>query len=113
MSAKKVGGVLVHGTSWSKVIDALNGEGIRVVAASLPLTSLADDTAAVERVLERLDGAVVLVGHAYAGAVIGSVHAEKVAALVYVAALVPDEGEKVADVFYRTAPHAQAPTLAP
>ena len=34
-------------------------------------------------------------------------------ALVYVAALAPDEGETVADVFYRTEPHPQAPKLAP
>src|SRR4029077_13457216 len=34
-------------------------------------------------------------------------------ALVYVAALAPDEGETVADVFYRSEPHPQAPQLAP
>jgi hypothetical protein len=77
------------------------------------LTSLADDTAALDRALERVEGRVVLVGHAYAGAVIGSTRADKVAALVYVAALAPDEGEKVADVFYRAAPHPRAPKLAP
>jgi pimeloyl-ACP methyl ester carboxylesterase len=36
-----------------------------------------------------------------------------VKALVYVTALAPDEGEKVADVFYRLKPHPQAPKLAP
>jgi pimeloyl-ACP methyl ester carboxylesterase len=35
------------------------------------------------------------------------------AALVYVAALAPDEGETVADVFYRNPPHADAPDLKP
>jgi pimeloyl-ACP methyl ester carboxylesterase len=35
-----------------------------------------------------------------------------VKALVYVTALAPDEGEKVADVFYRLEPHPQAPKLA-
>src|SRR4029079_13360433 len=54
-----------------------------------------------------------LAGHAYAGAVIGGTRNEKVRALVYVAALAPDEGETVADVFYRTEPHPQAPKLAP
>jgi pimeloyl-ACP methyl ester carboxylesterase len=54
-----------------------------------------------------------VVGHAYAGAVIASTTSEKVAALVYVAALAPDEGETVADVFYRTEPHPQAPELGP
>jgi pimeloyl-ACP methyl ester carboxylesterase len=36
-----------------------------------------------------------------------------VKALVYITALAPDEGEKVADVFYRLEPHPQAPKLAP
>lgn len=58
-------------------------------------------------------GPVILVGHAYGGAVIAAVSSEKVKAVVYVAALAPDEGETVADVFYRGAPHPQAPKLAP
>jgi pimeloyl-ACP methyl ester carboxylesterase len=110
--------VLVHGawadgSSWGGVIDALTADGIRVVAAPLPLTSLAEDAAALDRTLERVEGPVVLVGHAYAGAVIASARADKVAALVYVAALAPDEGETVADVFYRAAPHPLSPKLAP
>jgi pimeloyl-ACP methyl ester carboxylesterase len=64
-------------------------------------------------VLQRIDGPVVLAGHAYGGAVIGSTHEEKVKALVYIAALAPDRGETVADVFYRGAAHPQAPQLAP
>jgi pimeloyl-ACP methyl ester carboxylesterase len=58
-------------------------------------------------------GPVVLVGHAYAGAVIRATRNAKVKALVYVAALAPDEGETVADVFYRAEPDPQAPKLAP
>ena len=69
--------------------------------------------AALDRTLERVTGPVVLAGHAYAGAVIGATRSEKVKALVYVAALAPDEGETVADVFYRAEPHPQAPKLAP
>jgi pimeloyl-ACP methyl ester carboxylesterase len=53
------------------------------------------------------------VGHAYAGAVIAASHDDRVKALVYIAALAPDEGEAVADVFYRAAPHPQAPHLEP
>jgi pimeloyl-ACP methyl ester carboxylesterase len=60
-----------------------------------------------------VEGPVVLAGHAYAGAVIGATRSDKVKALVYVAALAPDEGETVADVFYRGKPHPQAPKLAP
>jgi pimeloyl-ACP methyl ester carboxylesterase len=54
-----------------------------------------------------------LAGHAYAGAVIALARSERVNALVYITALAPDEGEKVADVFYRREPHPQAPKLAP
>jgi pimeloyl-ACP methyl ester carboxylesterase len=110
--------VLVHGawadgSSWSKVIRSLQVNGIRTVAAPLPLTSLADDVAALERTLERIDAPVVLAGHAYAGAVIGETRDAKVRSLVYIAALAPDEGETVADVFYRDTPHPHAPLLAP
>jgi len=118
MSVNNVSVVLVHGawadgSSWSKVIGPLSAEGARVVAAPLPLTSLADDVAALDRTLERIEGPVVLVGHAYAGAVIAGTRDEKVRGLVYVAALAPDEGETVAEVFYRAEPHPQAPKLAP
>jgi pimeloyl-ACP methyl ester carboxylesterase len=118
MSQGKTSVVLAHGawadgSSWRKVIERLNQQGVNVVAAPLPLTSLRDDVAALERTLERIDGPVVLVGHAYAGAVIGATTAANVAALVYVAALAPDEGETVADVFYRGKTHPLAPQLAP
>ena len=118
MSASDVTVVLVHGawadgSSWTRVIGPLAAEGVRTIAAPLPLTSLADDVAALDRTLERAAGPVVLAGHAYAGAVIAATRAEKVRALVYVAALAPDEGETVADVFYGATPHPQAPALAP
>ena len=110
--------VLVHGawadgSSWAKVISALAVEGTHVLAAPLPLTSFNEDVAALNRTLERVRGPVVLAGHAYAGAVIGGTRDERVRALVYVAALAPDEGETVADVFYRAEPDPQAPKLAP
>lgn len=106
-------GAWADGSSWAKVIAALAAKGVRALAAPLPLTSFGDDVAALDRTLERVNGPVVLVGHAYAGAVIGATRDEKVGALVYVAALAPDEGETVADVFYRAEPHPQAPKLAP
>jgi pimeloyl-ACP methyl ester carboxylesterase len=106
-------GAWADGSSWAKVIGPLAAGGVRVLAAPLPLTSFAQDTAALERTLERASGPVVLGGHAYAGAVIGAIRSEKVKALVYVAALAPDEGETVADVFYRAKPHPLAPKLAP
>jgi pimeloyl-ACP methyl ester carboxylesterase len=118
MSSRDVTVVLVHGawadgSSWAKVIAPLSAEGANVVAAPLPLTSFRDDVAALDRTLERVTGPVVLAGHAYAGAVIAATRDEKVKTLVYISALAPDEGETVADIFYRTTPHPQAPKLAP
>ena len=106
-------GAWADGSSWAKVMAPMAADGIKVAAAPLPLTSFADDVAALNRTLERVPGPVVLAGHAYAGAVIAATRAEKVKALVYVAGLAPDEGETVADVFYRAEPHPKAPKLAP
>jgi pimeloyl-ACP methyl ester carboxylesterase len=110
--------VLVHGawadgSSWAKVIAPLARAGVKVLAAPLPLTSFEADVEALERTLARVPGPVVLAGHAYAGAVIGAARSAAVKALVYIAALAPDEGETVLDVFTRAAPHPQAPKLAP
>lgn len=110
--------VLVHGawadgSCWSNIVLPLQHQGLNVIAAPIPLTSLSDDAAALRRVIERTTGPVTLVAHAYAGAVIAAVHEDRVKSLVYVAALAPDRGETVADVFYRAAPHPQAPKLAP
>ena len=118
MSSHDVSVVLVHGawadgSSWAKVIQSLATDRIDIVAAPLPLTTFRDDVAAVNRALERVEGPTVLVGHAYAGAVIAATRDKKVKTLVYVAALAPDEGETVADVFYRTTLHPLAPKLAP
>ena len=106
-------GAWADGSSWNKVIGGLRAKGVKAVATPLPLTSLAGDVAALDRTLERVEGPVVLAGHAYAGAVIAETRSEKVKALVYVAALAPDAGETVADVFYRGEPHPKAPKLAP
>jgi pimeloyl-ACP methyl ester carboxylesterase len=118
MAMKDVSVMLAHGawadgSSWARVITSLSAEGVNVIAAPLPLTSLAEDVAALNRSLDRTEGPIVLVGHAYAGAVIALARPERVKALVYVTALAPDEGETVADVFYRLEPHPQAPKLAP
>ena len=114
----KIAVLLVHGawadgSSWKDVILGLEREGLRVVAAPIPLTSLTDDAAALKRAIARTEGPVILAGHAYAGAVIASVNDERVKALVYIAALAPDEGETVAQVFYRDDKHSQSPQLAP
>lgn len=110
--------VLVHGawadgSSWGLVIKPLQSRGLKVLAAPIPLTSLSDDIAALERTLERTDGPVVLVGHAYAGAVIGASVNGRVRSLVFIAALATDEGETVGEIFYRDKPHPEAPQLSP
>lgn len=106
-------GAWADGSSWARVITALRADGVNAVAAPLPLTSLADDVAALHRSMDRVEGPIVLAAHAYAGAVIGQAQRARVKALVYVTALAPDEGETVADVFYRLPPHPQAPKLSP
>jgi pimeloyl-ACP methyl ester carboxylesterase len=110
--------VLVHGawadgSSWRRMVLPLLQHGLKVICAPIPLTSLSDDAAALDRVIERTDGPVLLAGHAYAGAVIATTTGENVQGLVYIAALAPDEGETVAEVFYREKPHPQAPHLQP
>jgi pimeloyl-ACP methyl ester carboxylesterase len=101
------------GSSWARVITGFAVAGVKASAAPLPLTSLADDVAALNRSIERAPGPVVLAAHAYAGAVIGLAYPERVKALVYVTAFAPDEGEKLTDLFFRAEPHPQAPKLTP
>ncbi|WP_413993709.1 alpha/beta hydrolase [Labrys okinawensis] len=106
-------GAWADGLSWAKVIEGLKAQGVTSISAAIPLTSRPDDLAAIDQAVERARGDVVVVGHAYAGAVVGGASSGKVKALVYITALAPDEGETVADVFYRTAPHPKAPQLSP
>lgn len=93
--------VLVHGawadgSGWQSLYETLSGEGYNVTMVQNPLTSLADDVAAVDRVLARQDGPTILVGHSYGGAVISEAGDDpNVVGLVYVAAFAPDVGESV------------------
>ena len=112
--------VLVHGawadgSSWNRVTKELQRNGFNVVAAQIPLTSFSDDVAVLRKVLLKQEGPVVLAGHSYGGAVItaAATNNPKVKALVYIAAIVPDEGETVGDVFHRVPPHPSAPKLQP
>lgn len=91
--------VLVHGawsdgSIWKEVLLPLAHAGYAVRAAQIGLESYAADVAAVERLLEQVEGPVLLVGHSYGGAVISSAgnHA-KVKALAYVAAFAPEASE--------------------
>jgi pimeloyl-ACP methyl ester carboxylesterase len=108
-----VHGAWADGSSWNDIIAPPRAERLDVMAAPIPLTSLSDDAAALDRALERTEGPIVLAAHAYAGAVIAASTNERVQSLVFIAALAPDEGETVAKVFYREKPHPEAPQLAP
>jgi pimeloyl-ACP methyl ester carboxylesterase len=91
-----VHGAFVDGTTWRAVYDLLTGDGFHVSVVQNPTLSLAGDAAATRSVIDAQDGPVVLVGHSYGGAVIteAGTH-DKVTALVYIAAFVPDRGESV------------------
>lgn len=97
--------ILVHGawadgSSWSKVIPLLAAKGMTVTAVQLPLTSFEADVAAVRRAIALAEGDVVLVGHSYAGAVIGEAGNDaKVQRLVYIDAFAPDTGESAGSLF--------------
>jgi len=108
-----VPGAWADGSSWSKVIEPLQQRGYRVLTVPLPLTSLSDDQSTLDRTIERTSGPVIVAAHAYAGAVISASAQERVRGLIFIAALTPDEGETVADLFYKEKPHAMAPQLVP
>lgn len=100
-----VHGAFADGSSWAKVIPRLQSDGYNVVASQIPLTSFADDVAAVQRDLRVLGGPTVVVGHSYGGAVItqAAEDAPNVTSVVYIAATAPDTGEAAA-VFNSLAP---------
>ncbi len=97
--------VLVHGfwadgSSYNQITAQLLAEGYAAIAVQNPLTSLADDVAATKRILNRIEGQCILVGHSWGGTVITEVgNDEKVSGLVYIAALAPDAGESMVDLF--------------
>lgn len=93
-----VHGAFADGSAWSKVIPLLQAKGFKVVAVQNPLTSLAEDVAFANRVIDAQTGPVVLVGHSWGGAVITQAGGnDKVKALVYVAAFAPSPGETSLD----------------
>src|SRR5580692_4815365 len=97
-------GAWADGSCWRKVILPLQKEGLGVICAPLPLTSLSDDIAALERVIERTRGPVLLAGHAYGGAPIAGPKDSRVKSLVYIAALAPAQGENAGRVGARESP---------
>jgi pimeloyl-ACP methyl ester carboxylesterase len=99
MQAQKPSIVFAHGlwadgSSFRKVIPTLQAEGHQVVSTQNSLDTLAGDVAAVRRALGRVSSPAILVGHSYGGTVITAAGTDdRVAGLVYIAALAPDEDE--------------------
>jgi len=94
-----VHGAFADGSSWSKVIPLLQAKGFNVIAVQNPLTSLPDDVAATKRALDMMEGPVLLVAHSYGGMVISEAGNDpKVVGLVYIDALIPNDGQSVVDV---------------
>src|SRR5882724_8587050 len=89
-------GLWADGSCFSKVIPALQADGHEVIAVQYGLDSYEEDLATVKRTLNRVGSPVILVGHSYGGATITAAGVdERVAALVYIAAVVPDVQETV------------------
>jgi len=87
-------GLWADGSCYSKVIPALEADGHQVVSAQNSLDTLEGDVATVTRALGRVSSPAVLVGHSYGGTVITAAGTDdRVAGLVYIAALAPDAGE--------------------
>jgi pimeloyl-ACP methyl ester carboxylesterase len=91
-----VHGGFVDGSGWQGVYDLLTQDGYHVAVVQNPTLSLAGDAAAARLIIDAQGGPVILAGHSYGGAVITEAGTDpNVAALVYIAAFVPDQGESV------------------
>jgi pimeloyl-ACP methyl ester carboxylesterase len=89
-----VHGIWADGSSFSKLIPTLQGEGHEVIAVQYGLDTLAGDVAAVKSALGRVTSPAILVGHSYGGTLITAAGTDpRVAGLVYIAALAPDANE--------------------
>jgi len=87
-------GIWADGSCFNKVIPTLQADGHQVIAAQYGLDTLAGDVATVKRTLGRISSPAILVGHSYGGSVITAAGTDnRVAALVYIAALAPDADE--------------------
>lgn len=103
-----VHGFWVDGSSYSQIISALLAEGFEVISVQNSLTSLAEDVAATRRALDRVNGQCILVGHSWGGMVITEAgNDDRVAGLVYLAALAPDVGESMLDLMSQSEPQPQ------
>src|SRR6476660_5980703 len=87
-------GIWADGSCFNKVIPTLQAEGYEVMSAQYGLDTNENDVAMVKRTLGRVSRPAILGGHSYGGSVITAAGTdERVAGLVYIAALAPDAGE--------------------
>jgi pimeloyl-ACP methyl ester carboxylesterase len=109
-----VHGAFADGSGYKALYAALTKKGYNVTVVQNPLTSLEDDVAATNAVLDKQEGPVILVGHSWGGVVITEAgnHA-KVAALVYIAALQPDSGENALQLVQSAPPAPENGMLPP
>jgi pimeloyl-ACP methyl ester carboxylesterase len=109
-----VHGAFADGSGWRALYDILTKKGFHVSIVQNPLTSLEDDVAATKLILDNQDGPTILVGHSWGGAVITEAgNHPKVAALVYVAAFQPDNGESALSWFQKAPPAPENGVLPP
>ena len=109
-----VHGGLVDGSGWEGVYNILKKDGYTVAIVQIPTISLADDVAFTKRAIAVQNGAVILVGHSYGGAVITEAGNDpKVAGLVYIAAFALDKGESVSSLIKDPPPGAPVPPILP
>ena len=109
-----VHGGFVDGSGWRAVYDLLTQDGYHVAVVQNPTLTLQGDVAATRLIIDAQDGPVVLVGHSYGGAVITEAGTDQnVAALVYIAAFVPDKDESVNTLLGGFPPDAPQPPILP
>lgn len=109
-----VHGAFADGSGWKALYTVLAEKGYNVTIVQNPLTSLEDDVAATKVILDKQDGPAILVGHSWGGAVITEAgNHPKVAALVYVAAFQPGDGESALQWLQTAPPAAENGVLPP
>jgi pimeloyl-ACP methyl ester carboxylesterase len=109
-----VHGGFVDGSGWEGVYKILKRDGHTVSVVQDPTSSLQDDVAVTRLAVGAHDGASLLVGHSYGGAVITEAGNDpKVVGLVYIAAFAPTDGESVNTLIANPAPGAPVPPILP
>jgi len=109
-----VHGGFVDGSGWEGAYGILKRDGYKVSVVQNPTLSLEGDVAATKLIIDAQSEPVILVGHSYGGAVITAAGNDpNVAALVYIAAFAPDEGESVNTLIADPPPDAPVPPILP